>query len=607
MKNRVCRLAIACVVIAQVAGASTHAIVPNDPYFGEQWYLDQIHATEAWDITTGSPNVVVAVIDTGVDIYHEDLEENIWTNPGEIIGNGKDDDDNGFVDDLHGWNFVAGTNDVRPWGDATDDDALIHGTLVASIIAGKGNNGIGIAGVAWDSKIMPLVAIANDGTGSTTDVANAIRYAVDNGADIVNLSIEGDTEDPDLSEAIGYARSHGVLTVTVAGNGEEYGRNLDATPVHPACSGPNGMLGSLTVTASDERDEKASFANYGSCVDVMAPGMDIFAARPVERGGLSYEGEFNGTSVAAPIVTGVAALLKSIHPTWGASELRDRVMSSATAVDAMRVASLSGGVGSGRVDAAAAVSVYDTASSSGALTLDGSLPGVLTRVRVLTDTEILEIRPFGSEDRGGAVAALSDLDGDGTPEIAVVPASGVGNEAVIYGRDGQERKRLILAEAFQNGALVVGTADGFVVADPNTGRAWGIDRDLVPRTFYPYGPQYANGMDLLAISGAAAFSPRNGGGRLVVTNALGIQLVSAFPFGMLPSGRWSLARAVDDSGTYLVLSGLEGTKRIPASAIGQIGWNDVSLSELERMTLTLSDGRPGEEMTYRTYDSWPRS
>jgi subtilisin family serine protease len=610
MKKWIGRLIVVPLIfVSQISGFAASAMTPNDPLIGRQWYLDAIHAQDAWDLTTGSSDVIVAVIDTGVDIYHEDLKDNIWTNPKEIVGNGKDDDGNGFIDDIHGWNFVASSNDIRPWGEATDDDAFVHGTLVSSIIAGKGNNGVGIAGIAWDAKIMPLVAIAKDGTGSTTDVADALRYAVDNGADIVNLSIEGDTEDPDLSDAMAYARANGVLTVTVSGNGDEIGRDLDATPVYPACSGKNGMLGSVTVTASDEQNRKASFADYGSCVDVSAPGTAIFAARPQAGESSGYEGGYDGTSVAAPIVAGVAALLKSVHPTWGASELRNRILASAVSIDAENPASLAGKLGKGLVNAGAAVeegrSSAATASSS-PLTLEATLPGTPTRVRVSSDEEILELAPFGNDDRGGAIAAFSDLDGDGTPEIAVVRASGAGNEAVIYGRDGQERKRLILPETFKDGALVVGTADGFVIADPNSGRAWGVDRDVVVRVFYPYGPSYANGMDLLAISGAAAFSPRNGGGRLVVTDAQGTQLVSAFPFGEKPSGRWSLARGTSANGMRLILSGLSGTKMIPADAIGQIGWTDVSFAELEGMRLSLSDGHPGTLPTLRLYDAWPR-
>jgi subtilisin family serine protease len=617
------RLSIAgfLVICSQLIGSAAFAIVPNDPFFSGQWDLNQIHAPQAWEKTTGSPSVVVAVIDTGVDIYNDDLKDNIWVNPGEIIGNRRDDDGNGYVDDIHGWNFVASSNDVRPWGDATEVDPYIHGTLVASLIAAKGNNAYGMAGVAWNVKIMPIVALAGDGTGLTTDVASAVYYAADNGASIINLSIEGDTRDPELDTAIAYARSKGVLTVTVAGNAEPTEKdpyappkNLGVTPVYPACSAPDGLYGSLTVSATDKNDRKASFANYGSCVDVMAPGVDIFGARPPYTGSIleatttHFAGGYSGTSVAAPIVSGIAALLKSIHPNWGASELRNRIIASAVPIDAKNVSSLAGKLGSGRVDAAAALDDARFATSTAAslaLTVEGTRPGEPTRVRILSGVEILELAPFGFDDQGGAVAAFSDLDGDGTPEVGTVQASGVGDEVAIYGRDGQERTRVKLGASFTDGALIVGVDDGFVVADPNSGRAWGIDRSFAVHPFFPYESVYSGGLDLLAISGAAAFAPRNGGGRLVVSNADGVQLVSAFPFGTAPSGRWSLAKAVQGGSTSLILSGPSGTKEIGANAIGQIGWKDVSFSDLEHMMLTLSDGRPGTATSTRAYDAWP--
>ncbi len=598
------------------------AIVPNDPFLNEQWSLQKIHAPQAWDRTTGSPDVVVAVIDTGVDIYNADLKENIWTNPKEIMGNHLDDDQNGYIDDLHGWNFVNNSNDVRPWGNATDTDAFLHGTLVSSIIGATGNNGIGIAGIAWNVKIMPLVALTAYGTGSTTDVAHAVRYAADNGANIINLSIEGDIRDPELDNAIAYARSMGILTVTVAGNGHvdeknpdaaAVGNDLDQAPVYPACEAPDGLYGTLTVSATDQEDRKASFANYGSCVDLVAPGVDLFGARPEASGARGetsstpiYIGGFDGTSVAAPIVSGVAALLKSIHPNWGASELRQRLIASAVPIDQLNAVAFRGKLGAGRVDAANALDdAKFVTSTAEKLSLEATIPGERTRVRWLSDTEILEVSPFGVSDTHGAMTAFSDLDGDGTPEIAAIPASGSVTEMVIYGRDGQERKRISLPYPAADGAVIVGTVDGFVAADPNTGQAWGIDRSFVVHPFLPYGPNYKNGMDLVAIGGEAGFVPRNGGGRLVVSNADGVQLVSAFPFGMTPSGRWSIATAVMNGKTMLIMSGLSGTKMIASDTLGQIGWQDVTFGELEQMAIRSSVGMLGETTSTRAYDVWP--
>ena len=205
-------------LVALSGFSAAEARVPNDTFYSKQWYLRQINAEAAWDKTTGSDQVIVAVIDTGVDIDHEDLRDNVWTNAGELPGNGIDDDKNGFADDVHGWNFLANSNDVKPHEPGASEDGFIHGTLVASLIAARGGNDVGVAGVAWNVKIMPLTALDGMGFGSSDDVAEAVRYAVTNGAQIINLSLEGYTNSTDITAALAYARSKGVLTVAASGN-----------------------------------------------------------------------------------------------------------------------------------------------------------------------------------------------------------------------------------------------------------------------------------------------------------------------------------------------------------------------------------------------------
>ena len=169
--------------------AVPQAVIPNDPSYPEQWYLDKIGAPEAWGIKSDSSNIIIAVLDTGVDIDHPDLYKNIWINEDEIKDNGIDDDNNGYIDDVNGWDFFNKVADPNPkFSEGFTEIGLHHGTIVAGIIAAEGNNNFGITGINWSAKIMPLKVLSDKGEGSTVEVIQAIDYAIDNGADIINLS-----------------------------------------------------------------------------------------------------------------------------------------------------------------------------------------------------------------------------------------------------------------------------------------------------------------------------------------------------------------------------------------------------------------------------------
>jgi len=309
---------------------------PNDPNLGRQYYLSQtsdadIDATEAWDLQTGT-DVVIAVIDTGVDYNHPDLRNNVWTNPGEIANNGRDDDGNGFVDDIRGWDFV--NNDNNPM----DDNQ--HGTHVAGILAAEGNNSTGVSGVNWKARIMPVKFMAANGSGSTAAAIRAIQYAVANGAKVSNNSWGGGGTSQALSDAISAANSRGHIFVAAAGNS---GRNNDTTPTYPA---NYNLPNIIAVAASTASDGLASFSNFGArSVHVAAPGQGIFSTVP--NGGYA---SLSGTSMAAPVVTGVVALMIASNPNIGVAQVRANLMSTAD-----RPASLNGRVASGRINALRAV------------------------------------------------------------------------------------------------------------------------------------------------------------------------------------------------------------------------------------------------------------
>ncbi|HMF58336.1 MAG TPA: S8 family serine peptidase, partial [Pyrinomonadaceae bacterium] len=306
--------------------------LPNDPSFGQLYGMTNIHAQQAWDTTTGSSSVVVGVIDEGIDINHQDLQANIWTNSGEIAGNGIDDDGNGFIDDVQGWNFIpcnlgdpvgCGSNQVYAGSGA---DA--HGTHVAGTIGAVGNNGIGVVGVNWQVKIMPLKFLGpTDGT--TSDAIRAYGYAkmmrdlwVNTGGTkganlrVLNNSYGGDGFSQSQSDAINSLNSSGILFVAAAGND---GVNTDVSPHYPSSYDLPNLI---SVAATDSSDQISSFSNFGtSTVHMGAPGSNILSTTPNNT--YSF---FSGTSMATPHVAGAAALLLARFPNLTVQQLRGLLM-----------------------------------------------------------------------------------------------------------------------------------------------------------------------------------------------------------------------------------------------------------------------------------------
>ncbi len=340
---------------------------PNDRFFGLQWGLRNtgqlvrgtggtpgadIDAPAAWDATTGSRTVVVGVIDSGADTAHPDLAANLWRNPGESgagqATNGRDDDGNGFVDDVNGWDFVE--KDAQPL------DAEGHGTHVAGTVGAQGGNAIGVTGVAQSSSLMVLRSVGATGSGTVADVLTAYAYAARNGARVVNLSFGGDTGSRAERDAM--TAASGVLFVAAAGND---GADNDTTGIFP-CN--YELVNVVCVGASDRNDALASFSNRGArTVDLAAPGVDIASTYP--DGKYVY---MDGTSMAAPHVTGVAALALARAPGLTVSQLRDVLLSSVDAVPGLRPVTVTGG----RLNAARAVQAAASVASAGASTAPAS-------------------------------------------------------------------------------------------------------------------------------------------------------------------------------------------------------------------------------------------
>ncbi len=285
----------------------------TEPYYNSQWALDNssygIDLIPIWDEISSNEDVTVAVIDTGLKYNHPDIDNNIWINSSEIAGNLVDDDNNGYIDDYYGWNFADGNNQIN--------DTNGHGTHVAGII-GAEINGVGVAGVVPNVKIMSLKVISSDGNIYLSDVISAINYATAKGVKIFNFSFGGDVYIQSFKDLL---ESDDAVFICAAGNGgsDQIGDNNDVTPFYPASYDLDNII---SVAATDNYGNLASFSNYGSnSVDVAAPGQDIYSTYNV--GGYAY---LSGTSMAAPYVTATAAILYSSDSRASLSEVRDNIL-----------------------------------------------------------------------------------------------------------------------------------------------------------------------------------------------------------------------------------------------------------------------------------------
>jgi subtilisin family serine protease len=331
--------------------------VPNDPYYAssgswgqpyaDMWGMRRISPERAWDETVGSLTAVTAVLDTGVDPTHPDLDGNLWVNAGETPGNGVDDDGNGFVDDHRGWDFIH--EDNQPW----DDHG--HGTMTSGVVSAEGNNGIGVTGVTWAGPVMPLKILGPSGWGYIVDAIRALRYAGDMGARVASNSYGCKCHSAALDDAIHYAHERGVVVVGAAGND-----GADVSAFAPAAAHD-----AIAVGATDPDDALATFSSRGARLDVAAPGVDILTTKnstrytgcgPEQVVGQEYC-HLSGTSFAAPHVAGVAALLLAEYPGMTPEQVRQAIRIGAvdlgpTGPDAT--------FGSGRIDVSASLALGDS-------------------------------------------------------------------------------------------------------------------------------------------------------------------------------------------------------------------------------------------------------
>ena len=304
-------------------------LIPNDPSFGSQYHHPLMNNIDAWDITLGDSSIIIGVTDDGVDIDHADLIDNIYVNTGEIANDGVDNDNNGYTDDVNGWDFVFNNNNPNPNSGGND-----HGTHVAGIAAAGTNNGIGVAGTAGNASILPLQFFASGQSWTAANINEAFTYGTDNGAHIINTSynMNGWVGDPTVTAGFQYMHDNGVLHFNSAGNGNED---------NPARIAFEQTL--LTVN-TDANDRRSSSSNYGTGTDISAPGSSVLST--ILNNGY---GTKSGTSMAAPNAAGVAALIWSQNPTWNHFQVAAQLLGTADDIDGLNPG-FEGKLGAGRVN-----------------------------------------------------------------------------------------------------------------------------------------------------------------------------------------------------------------------------------------------------------------
>lgn len=354
---------------------------PNDPLFSQAAYMQRLRMPDAWDVVKGEQgDVVIAVVELGMDLGHEDIRGTLWTNPGEVANNGVDDDANGFVDDVHGWDFYT---DLPVATGPANDYGVVHGLAVAGAASAEANNSIGMAGTSWNAKLMPVLGY---GVG--------ITYAALNGADIINASYGGFGYSNTAAQVIQSAMDEGALVVAAAGNN---GLDFDQTPFYPAAYAGVLNVGG-TLAGSD-----VNYYNFGRSINVFAAGRDVVVPFLDDAYGTE-----DGTSFASPLVAGIAALVKTANPSFSPHQVREQVRLTADNIDAANDASLAGLLGRGRVNAYRAVTESGFPAirmtraqwAGGERTLQSGESAEITAtlVNYLDETSILTIEWFSDAD-----------------------------------------------------------------------------------------------------------------------------------------------------------------------------------------------------------------
>lgn len=498
--------------LSQAALAYQQDYLPTDPNVVYQNYFDIINAKVSWsNDLLYNKEVIVAVLDSGVDLTHPDLVDNLWVNTGEVPDDGIDNDNNSYIDDAVGWDFLDSDNNPQPdLDEGYDFTAINHGTVIAGVIAATANDA-GILGLAPRAKIMPLKILDSKGSGNTKVLAEAIRYAVENGADIINLSLVGKSFDDKLRQEIINAYSQGVMIVAASGNESNIGQDLDITPHYPVCDldNINRVLG---VAAVDDKKVLASFSNYGEkCIDISAPGKDIYSTTYHNNGDANfvnyYRGGWAGTSVAAPMVSATLALLKMQYPDWQVSDYYNLILENSDSLQAENPTSYKD-LGAGLLNVGKILTAADKYYNQAIKIVLAPQVGLQPEVLIMDDKGNLQksFLAYDKKFKGGVAVAVGDVDGDGNSEIITTPQTSGGPHVRIFSSEGVLKYEFFAyLKNMQAGlSLAVGDLDqdgkAEIVVAPQVGggahvKVFKYDGQLFSQ-FFAYSDKFRGGVNL---------------------------------------------------------------------------------------------------------------
>ncbi len=560
----------------------TAAITPSDTLLSNQWYLERIKAPTAWNINHSAPTIVIAVIDSGVQVYHPDIKPNMWVNPAEIANNNRDDDKNGLIDDVYGWDFVNGFADPSPkFKPGFSEGGVIHGTVIAGIAAAAGNNNQGVAGVSWNSKIMAIKALDDKGNGDIATVIKSIDYAISKGANIINLSFVGFGYSRGLEDALRRARRAGVIVVAPAGNEQAIGQgiNLNERPIYPACyRDSDGKKLAVGVAATDGIDQKANFSGFGSnCIDIAAPGVSfytttVYAPDKSTEGRFFnqyYDGYWSGTSMAVPLISGTLALIQGTNPSMPPEQAIDIMKRTADNLNDLNPSYINQ-LGSGRVNMAQAILEASTQLKSQrsrfAFAPASAAPALVTVMDNVGNKE-KEFLAYPETYTGGISLASGDLNNDGNDEIITAPKKGLESNIKIFNEDGDMLFNfLAYPYAYKGGATVVvadldGDGKKEIITAPNAGfeplvKIFSREGKFI-RSFLAYPASFKGGVSI------AVGDVRDEGGREIITapGRGGVPQVKIFSRDGRKLNDFIVGNRYDASGLQLASGDLDANPR----------------------------------------------